>query len=110
MDSHKVSLLKCTTTSETLVMHRTTFLCLSLVTCTTPNYMRGGLWHHARNTLHPYYMYIVGGGCHSASAQVSLIVGGFNDGDSGAFLLPPRNWYDSLSIVHNIPPLFILPR
>jgi len=31
MDSHKVSLLKCTTASETLVMHRTTFLCLSLV-------------------------------------------------------------------------------
>ena len=31
MDSLKVSLLKCTTASETLVMHRTTFLCLSLV-------------------------------------------------------------------------------
>jgi len=35
MDSHKVSLLKCTTASETLVMHRTTFLCLSLVPGTT---------------------------------------------------------------------------
>jgi len=31
MDILKVSLLKCTTASETLVMHRTTFLCLSLV-------------------------------------------------------------------------------
>jgi len=31
MDSLKVSLLKCTTASETLVMHLTTFLCLSLV-------------------------------------------------------------------------------
>jgi len=31
MDSLKVSLLKCTTAPETLVMHRTTFLCLSLV-------------------------------------------------------------------------------
>jgi len=33
MDSLKVSFLKCTSTtaSETLVMHRTTFLCLSLV-------------------------------------------------------------------------------
>jgi len=34
MDSLKVSLLKCTTASETLVMHRTTFLCLSLVPVT----------------------------------------------------------------------------
>ena len=31
MDILKVSLLKCTTASETLLMHRTTFLCLSLV-------------------------------------------------------------------------------
>jgi len=36
MDSLKVSLLKCTTASETLVMHRTTFLCLSLVLPSVP--------------------------------------------------------------------------
>jgi len=31
MDPLKISLLKCTTASEILVTHRTTFLCLSLV-------------------------------------------------------------------------------
>jgi len=36
MDSLKDSLLKCTTASETLVMHRTTFLCLSLVLASDP--------------------------------------------------------------------------
>ena len=35
MDSLKVSLLKCSTASETLVMHRTTFLCLTLVPVAT---------------------------------------------------------------------------
>ena len=40
MDSLKVSLLKCTTASETLVMHRTTFLCLSLVPVKRPRQKR----------------------------------------------------------------------
>jgi len=48
MDTHKVSLLKCTTTSETLVMHDTTFLCLSLV----PPGLSLGLGIFASQNLH----------------------------------------------------------